>query len=118
MYSLANSYCARHGVARPRLGQTKPVPAPGVCCQLTEDGISVICSDGQGYSVTCPHCPGPNMPGTAKYQQQGTLLVPIPPAPGSCDNAAPGAAGGGGTSMLLPIAGLALAGIVGYFLLR
>lgn len=112
--------CGHHhpelkGLEGRRLAGTQP-PPPGVCCQLTEDGLSVICSDGQGFNSSCPVCPAPNMPGFAKYQQVGSQLIPIPPSPGSCNNPASGSASGSGS--LLPILAIAGAGVLGYFLLK
>lgn len=95
-------------------------PAPGVCCQLTEDGLSVICSDGMGYNVQCPKCPYPNMPGYAKYQQVGSQLIPIPPSAGDCAGTgadSPVSPGGGGS--LLPIVGgLGAAGLLAFLLFK
>lgn len=73
------------GAAR-NLAGTQP-PPPGVCCQLTEDGLTVACSDGMMYNSACPKCPAPNTPGYAKYQQVGNQLIPIPPDPGLCAGA-------------------------------
>lgn len=100
------------------LAGTQP-PPPGVCCQLTEDGLSVICSDGMGYNVQCPKCPYPNTPGYAKYQQVGSQLIPIPPSPGDCAGTgsdSPVSPGGGGA--LLPVLGIGAAGLLAYFLFR
>lgn len=89
------------------LAGTHP-PAPGVCCQLTEDGLSVTCSDGMNYSSQCPKCPWPNTPGYAKYQQVGSQLIPIPPSAGDC-------AGGS----LLPVAlGLGAAALAAFFIFK
>lgn len=82
------------GGARRNLAGTMP-PPPGVCCQITEDGLTVACSDGMMYNSACPKCPYPNTPGYAKYQQVGSQLIPIPPDPGLC-------AGGGASAGVLP----------------
>lgn len=103
------------------LAGTHP-PDPGVCCQLTEDGLSVICSDGMGYNSQCPKCPWPNTPGYAKYQQVGSQLIPIPPTAGMCagtgqdEQVSPSAISG---SSILPVAvGLGAAALAAFFIFK
>ena len=109
---------ALHGSRR--LAGTQP-PAPGVCCQQTEDGLSVICSDGMGYNTQCPSCPYPNTPGYAKYQQVGSQLIPIPPTAGMCAGTGSDAQvdpASSGMGLTAPLVGLGLlgAGAAAYFL--
>lgn len=102
------------------LAGTRP-PPPGVCCQMTEDGLSVICSDGQGFNATCPVCPYPNTPGYAKYQQVGSQLIPIPPSAGMCAGTGSDAQVDPASSGLgvVPVVGLGLlAAGAAYLLLR
>lgn len=65
---------------RVRMAGTGQPPPPGINCQATQDG-GAICSEGTGFSPTCPKKPNPNVPGVAEYRQEGNLLIPIPPPP-------------------------------------
>lgn len=76
---------------RVRLAGTGLPPPPGINCQATQDG-GAICSEGTGFSPTCPKKPEPNVPGVAEYRQEGNVLIPIPPPP---PGAAPGVAPAG-----------------------
>lgn len=80
------------GSSRPRLSGTGQPPPPGINCQATQDG-GAICSEGTGFSPTCPKKPNPNVPGVAQYRQEGNVLIPIPPPPpGATPAAAPAGA--------------------------
>lgn len=79
-----------------RLSGTGQPPPPGINCQATQDG-GAICSEGTGFSPTCPKKPNPNVPGVAQYRQEGNLLIPIPPPP-------PGAAPAAGGTPTAPVA--------------
>lgn len=118
------------------LGAGQP-PPPGVCCQLDQAG-NTVCSDGNIFPPGCPKAPATNVPGQAEYYNDGGVLRPTPPPPGSCApgavSAPPGAAPAptpatapapvpqpvvvsGGKNSVVPWLGLIGAGVITYFLL-
>lgn len=113
-----------HMAGHSRLGQVCPNPGssfdpstfgPEVACQRTSSG-DIICSNNVIYSGSCPMAPSVNVDGTAP-DNNGIPMAPAPLTSAATSSTTPGGVVAPSSFPILPVVGVAAAGVLAILLL-